>query len=301
MIRFELTTPRTPYECATRLRYTPTRIGYCFHSVETLTVQENIEVNTPPNVTITDPAQNITVQEGYNNLNLTVNANDTDGSIAKVDLFINGVFLRSITTAPYTFGANSELLNLDIGENIIKAVATDNDGDFTNKFRIITVEENPNQAPLVSFTNPSQNLTLEFGYEALEVSVNATDNDGEISKVELYVDDLLINTQRSAPYTFGRNNNQLLGLAVGNHTFKAIATDNQNLTAETTFILTVKSKPNLSFININDELTLIEGYDTFKVSVNATDTHENITEVLDDILKRLEELEDIDWTPGLTD
>ena len=29
VIRFELTTPRTPYECATRLRYTPTRIGYC--------------------------------------------------------------------------------------------------------------------------------------------------------------------------------------------------------------------------------------------------------------------------------
>lgn len=33
----------------------------------------------------------------------------------------------------------------------------------------------------------------------------------------------------------------------------------------------------------------------------GNDTHENITEVLDDILKRLEELEDIDWTPGLTD
>ncbi len=33
----------------------------------------------------------------------------------------------------------------------------------------------------------------------------------------------------------------------------------------------------------------------------GSDTHENITDALDDIFKRLAELEDIDWTPGLTD
>ena len=33
----------------------------------------------------------------------------------------------------------------------------------------------------------------------------------------------------------------------------------------------------------------------------GSDTHENITSVLDDIINRLEELEDIDWNPGLTD
>lgn len=33
----------------------------------------------------------------------------------------------------------------------------------------------------------------------------------------------------------------------------------------------------------------------------GSDTHENITDALDEIFKRLEELEDFDCNPGLTD
>lgn len=69
---------------------------------------------------------------GYDSLVLDIDAsNDAeDIDIAKVELFIDGMLIRTETAAPYVWGdSNStELLGLPLGEHILSAVATDSIG-----------------------------------------------------------------------------------------------------------------------------------------------------------------------------
>ncbi|MBQ4819518.1 polysaccharide lyase [Aquimarina sp. MMG016] len=142
-----------------------------------------------------------------------------------------------------------------------------------------------NQLPSVSFKTPSTNSTIQEGYSSFPVEVNAFDNDGSISNVKLYIDDELIRQENIAPYTWGndRNANELLGLTVGNHTFKAVATDDKGATSETTFILKVErevssSVPDISFITPTGNLTVTQGYD-LEVDVDAKDRDGSIADV----------------------
>jgi len=61
----------------------------------------------------------------------------------------------------------------------------------------------------------------------IDVQVNPEDADGEITKVEFYVDDELKHTETNENYTWRWNERALF-----RHTIKAVAYDNDNLTAE---------------------------------------------------------------------
>ncbi|WP_299245962.1 Ig-like domain-containing protein [uncultured Aquimarina sp.] len=212
----------------------------------TLTVNE-ISTNQAPSVSFVSPSGNTSVQEGYTSFEVTVNASDSDGSISNVKLYVDGTLIRQENIAPYTWGQGnsaSELLGLSVGEHIIKAEATDNDGAKTSKTIILAVNGIiTNQKPTVSFASPSGDVTVDEGYD-LAVVVNASDPDGSISNVKLYIDDALIRQENIIPYEWGHDNSpnpqEVNGLPVGVHTFRAVATDNEGATQQTTFILTVK-------------------------------------------------------------
>ncbi|WP_378187024.1 DUF5060 domain-containing protein [Aquimarina sp. W85] len=121
-----------------------------------------------------------------------------------------------------------------------------------------------NQAPIVSFALLSENTTIQEGYTNFELEVDASDSDGSISNVKLFVDDRLVRQESTAPYKWGRGNNvgELLGLSVGNHIITAVATDNDGATAETTFTLKVVtevliSNPISSIIDPSENITLV--------------------------------------------
>jgi len=104
------------------------------------------------------------------------------------------------------------------------------------------VSTGTNVAPSVSLITPIQDTTLPLGYN-LQVSASATDIDGTISDVKLYIDNQLIRSITSAPYEWGSANSpepdELNNLAVGTYTIKVAATDNQGASTETSFTLTV--------------------------------------------------------------
>ena len=79
--------------------------------------------------------------------------------------------------------------------------------------------------PQLSFANLQDGQQLPNGY-VLDVKVNATDNDGQIKRVEFYLDDHLIKTDTAAPYS------ALRSLSNGIHKIKAIAFDNHELCTE---------------------------------------------------------------------
>lgn len=99
------------------------------------------------------------------------------------------------------------------------------------------------KAPVVEFLTPTANMTVNPGYQ-LGSLVKATDSDGSVADVSLYIDDRAVRSERAAPYTFGRespnNKTELEGLKAGTYTIRAVATDNSGKRTEDKFTLTVK-------------------------------------------------------------
>ena len=100
-----------------------------------------------------------------------------------------------------------------------------------------------NQQPTVTFALPNGNQTVSEGY-SLQVEVNASDADGSVDNVKLFVDDRLIRQENFDPYEWGHagspNPNELNGLSAGNYTIRAVATDNDGAEGEASFTLSVQ-------------------------------------------------------------
>lgn len=111
-------------------------------------------------------------------------------------------------------------------------------------WNILPCDPTENQKPSVSFIVPSGNITLQTGYDTLNVEVDATDTDGTIASVKLYINNDLIREVDQPPYQWGIgvNDDELLGLTVGTYTLKAAATDDAGATSEAEFMITVSDE-----------------------------------------------------------
>lgn len=78
----------------------------------------------PPNVRIVSPANGAYILPG-SGVAVKVDAFDSNGSVTQVDLFVNDVFYETRTVFPFDFFYTPSLL----GSYVLKAVATDNDGE----------------------------------------------------------------------------------------------------------------------------------------------------------------------------
>ncbi|WP_299903189.1 Ig-like domain-containing protein [uncultured Aquimarina sp.] len=122
------------------------------------------EQNIAPELTILQPTDTNTYFEG-DNLVVRADANDQDGEIREVRLYLNGELIRIDTEAPYGWGGNEKLQNLATGNYRVRVVAIDNEGLRTKKVTIIQVlpeslkesgfgNENNNKATLIISPNP---------------------------------------------------------------------------------------------------------------------------------------------------
>lgn len=92
-----------------------------------------------------------------------------------------------------------------------------------------------NIAPEVTITNPSNGAVFSAPAN-VTVTVNATDSDGSISKVELKNNGTLVGTESTGSCSF-----ELSGLATGSYTLEAIAYDNENATTDISIVISVSS------------------------------------------------------------
>lgn len=96
-----------------------------------------------------------------------------------------------------------------------------------------------NQPPSVSLTSPANGASFSAG-STITVSANASDPDGSVSKVEFFRGGTSLGIDTSAPYSVSWTN-----AAAGTHTFKAVATDNNNaVTSSATVSVTVNAASN---------------------------------------------------------
>ena len=127
--------------------------------------------NQAPSVSLTAPANNATFTEG-DNITISANATDSDGSISKVEFYRGSTKLGEDLTSPFSYswsGATAGSYNLT-------AKATDNGGaTTTSSTRSITVNTAP---PTGGGSNLALNKTVT-GFSQAESGNPATDiNDG---------------------------------------------------------------------------------------------------------------------------
>ncbi|MGB7395878.1 MAG: family 43 glycosylhydrolase [Pricia sp.] len=149
-------------------------------------------------------------------------------------------------SGPNEFYASERGITLD-------SIQTNQFGDYTFHYlddrynmhtKIMSVIPAANR-PSVSFADATGDRTLVEGYN-LHVDVDASDTDGSVENVSLYINDSLVRQIDESPYRWGYGDSsdpdELNGLSPGSYTFKAMVTDNDGYTNEETFILTVRQR-----------------------------------------------------------
>jgi hypothetical protein len=135
---------------------------------------------------------------------------------AKVDFYVGPQLVSTVSQSPYS--ASISLTNPGTYE--VRAVARLGSFTTVSSSSLVTVMENA--APTVSLTSPVSG-TLAFG-QSLFLSASASDPDGSIAKVSFYVNDTLVASDSSAPYSASYT-----PPAAGSYTVYAVATDNLGL------------------------------------------------------------------------
>jgi len=223
-------------------------------------------VNANPTVSITAPANGAGFITGTS-IAITANAADSDGTVASVQFFVDGVSVGTDNTAPYA--ANYVGV---VGPHTITAVATDNSGGTaTSSVVNITVASNP--PPTVSITAPTAGASFTTG-DIVAITANAADN-GSVASVQFFVDGVSIGTDNTAPYAANYTS------TLGTHSLTARATDNLGLqtTSAAVSINVINNVP--SVVNITSPVSgaLFTAPAIVAISASASDPDGSVVSV----------------------
>ena len=103
-----------------------------------------------------------------------------------------------------------------------------------------------NQKPIVSFKTPANNTNVKVGSIGL-FEVDASDKDGSVRNVRLYVNNKFVRQENHVPYEWNaknQNDPSLKNLKEGTYTIKAVATDDKGATGERSIRITVVGNTN---------------------------------------------------------
>ena len=228
-------------------------------------------VNAPvaPTIALTGPAANANFIAPAT-IFISANAADADGTIAKVEFFNGSVKLGEDLSSPYSFSWN----NVAAGNYILTAKATDNTGLVTTSAPV-SISVKAALAPSVTITAPAM-ATTYIAPANINITANASDTDGTISKVEFFNGTTRLGEDLSNPYSFAWNN-----VATGNYNLTAKATDNTGLvTTSATVSITVKAPaaPTVAITSPAANANFIAPA-TISITANAADADGTIAKV----------------------
>ena len=259
----DATSPYSIQYKTTEGKHTIKAIAYDNLGLSGISKEDSILVvnNQFPIVTISTPKNAITDDE----VTFSAFAEDKDGSIFQVEFFVDNVSIGYDVTSPYAIKWIAKT-----GEHKIKAIATDNRG-FKGSSADSTIKVVDNSAPTLELIVDS----IAIVDTQLTISASASDTDGSIQKVEFYIDNVLIATKTSAPYTCTWNT------ILGNHKVKAVATDNRGLTSTKTKDMIVKDKnATIEMIAANLQTMVYPNPATKELSIIASEnTNISLTDV----------------------
>jgi len=228
-----------------------------------------IVTNNPPVVSITSPLNNASFNEGTV-INISANASDSDGTISKVEFFVDGQSIGSSATSPYSINYTTK-----VGTHTISAVATDDKGAATTSSSISINVNGINNAPSVNITSPANNSIFNEG-TVVSIIANAQDSDGSVSKVEFFVDGQSIGSATASPYSVNYTTK------AGTHTINAIATDDKGASTTSSSISInvngVNNAPTVTITSPANNSTFNEGT-VVSITANAQDSDGSVSNV----------------------
>ena len=186
------------------------------HGAETTSAAAAITVvNPPPTIAISSPTNGSTVNLP-GPVTIAADANDADGSVAKVEFYVGATKLGEDASAPFTWPWSPIT-----GNYSLSCIAQDDRGARTTSATVAVTIANPNnQGPTVVIASPSNGQTLPAN-TPMSLSASASDPDGFIAKVEFFQGVNKISEDTSSPFTA-----TWPGATAGSYSLTAVATDN---------------------------------------------------------------------------
>ncbi|MEN8172869.1 MAG: Ig-like domain-containing protein, partial [Chloroflexota bacterium] len=221
----------------------------------------------PPTVSIISPTDGSDVT-GINPVIITANAEDSDGTVVQVEFFVNSTSIIIDTDNSDGWSAAWDLTGLPDGEYAIEAVATDNDSKVAASVMIfVTIAYD--DPPTVSITSPIDGAIIS--YASVEITADAVDDYG-LTQVEFFVDGTSIGTDTDSSDGWSVTWD-LTGVADGDYTISATATDNGANTASDSISVTVKADIPLAVIDLTGISSWVNKV-KWEVDVTITLDHE---------------------------
>ncbi len=173
-----------------------------------------------PTCVISGPLDEAVYLQGAT-VTIEVDADDDDGTlfrkpgIDKVKFLIDDQLVSTVTATPYSYSWNTA--GEALGYHDIVTIAEDNGGNSTQDEISVLI----NDAPSCDIVNPINNYSA-FQGSAVTISVEADDDLGGIENVEFYVNNSLIGTDDSSPFSYDWSTGTY---STGNYTVAAVAVD----------------------------------------------------------------------------
>ncbi|EWH10527.1 hypothetical protein DS2_07833 [Catenovulum agarivorans DS-2] len=188
-----------------------------------------------PNI---DFANDLALLEGYDRVNVTVNASVAPTrTIHSVDLYYGDQLISSDDSAPFQWSeTSSQLANLAVGSHSLKAVITDSEGLTAEVTKQLTVADGK---PSISIKQSPTNLKEGYPNLMLTASATSPDPSRDIKQVALYLGSDLVSVDSQAPYQWTQAETKLASLQAGEYIAKTVVTDNADLTNEAEIKFTV--------------------------------------------------------------
>jgi len=229
--------------------------------------------NQSPTCTISEPIANSIFTPG-SQITIKANCVDTDGSISKVDFYVDGVVVGNDLAMPYEYSWNTT--GVTNGSHSLKAVAVDNAGAIkASEVNVIV-----GYAPVVAITAPANGSFFKPGI-TINISATATDQGKKkgksVTKVDFIIDGTLKTSLTQFPYDYAWTTT---GITEGVHKIKAITTDNTGLTSADSINVNIKSnqEPTCTITQPTNN-SLIEVGSAVDILAACTDLDGNITKV----------------------
>jgi hypothetical protein len=206
-------------------------------------------------------------------ITIAANATDSDGTIATVEFFVNGNKIGEDLSAPYTYQWNG----VAQGTYMLTAKAVDDKGAVgTSQSVQVVVNAAPvaKVAPTVSIAT-TQATTGQVAPASFKLVATAADTDGNVTLVEFFNGTQKIGEDNTAPYEFTWS-----GVAAGNYSITAKATDNDALTATSNVLaLSVATAPQAPVVSLVSSAATIEVPASITLTATAADTDGSISKV----------------------
>lgn len=182
--------------------------------------------NLPPEIRITSPKEG---DEFFVGDEITVRAEalDRDGTVNRVEFFINGILFKSVTSKPYQVN----ITDLKAGDYTINAKAYDNAGAATvsNGVQIRVIDEII--PPEIRINSPKEGQEFFVG-EAIRIEAEIIEGKETVKKVEFYYGETLIGISLASPFHVTWNN-----APEGSHYLQAKAFDEKDKVGESEQVL----------------------------------------------------------------